>query len=149
MGHVSVFTFKAIGLPNGANGVHVQTPEVRYPARPASLSEYSNLDFIDIHLYPDSLNYSVDNDLASSEYSLINKQRTPLLLGEFGATPNVYSTISSAAYAMKDLKNYCKNSKGFKGWLFWTWNSNQTDWYTAYQNNGAINGQLAPSVWGW
>lgn len=149
MGNLSLFTFRAIGLPNGGNGVHSLTSDKRYPARPTTLSIYSNIKFIDMHLYPNGSGYTIDSDLSSSEYNYINKARTPLILGEFGGVTTVYSTIESAAYAMKDLKNYCKNSLGFKGWLFWTWDSNQVEWYNAVQNSGAINGQLAPSVWGW
>ena len=149
MGCGSVFTFNAVGK-TGPNGVHSAAgSDQRYPARPASLSSYSNYNFLDMHLYPTGGSYTVDGDLNSSEYNYINKTRTPLVLGEFGAIKNVYSTISIAAYAMKDLKNYCKNSKSFKGWAFWTWDSNQTNFYNATESNGAINGQLAPSVWGW
>jgi hypothetical protein len=149
LGCGSVFTFRAVGK-TGPNGVYSAAgSDARYPARPSSLSNYSNLDFLDMHLYPDGSSYTVDDDLNTSEYDYINKTRTPLVLGEFGAIKNVYPVISNAAYAMKDLKNYCKNNKGFKGWAFWTWDSNQPDLYNAIENSGAINGQLAPSVWGW
>lgn len=45
----SVFTFHAIGLNNGPNGVH-SASDPRYPARPDSLSNYSNLSYIDMHV---------------------------------------------------------------------------------------------------
>lgn len=115
----SLFTFDAVGKL-GPNGVSSNGGDNRYLLRPASLSTYSNLNFIDMHLYPSGCGYTVDHDLNSSEYSCINKTRTPLILGEFGAIKTVYPSITNAAIAMKDLKNYCKNNKGFKGWAFWT-----------------------------
>jgi hypothetical protein len=149
MGCGSVFTFHAVGK-TGPNGVHsADGSDPRYPARPASLSLYSDYNFLDMHLYPDGGSYTVDDDLNSSEFSSIDKVRTPLILGEFGAIKDVYSTITDAAYGMKNLKDYCKDNKDFKGWAFWTWDSNQEAFYNATESNGAINGQLAPSVWGW
>ena len=88
-GNCSVFTFNAVGY-TGPNGVHSTGNDTRYPARPATLSLYSNIKFMDIHLYPNGGSYSADSDLNSSEYNLINKTRTPLILGEFGAFRTVF-----------------------------------------------------------
>lgn len=139
----SVFTFHAIGL-SSPNGVHSGT-DPRYPARPDVLSNWSDLDYIDMHVYRDTASYDLDADLDSSYFASINKSTKPLFLGEFGAFKDLYTGITDAAYALKDHKNALV-LKGFKGWALWSWDSNQSHMYNALDSSGAINGQLAPSV---
>jgi hypothetical protein len=119
-----------------------------FPGRPAAVSIYGKADFIDMHAYSSGLGYNLQTDLASSEYGLFQK---PYILGEFGAAKASYNNDAiNAAYAMRDLqKNSC--SLQSKGWLFWTWDTSltttlayQNTFYSLADNNGAINGQLAP-----
>lgn len=150
MGTAGIFTFKAVGLA-GPNGVHQAGPEYRYPARPNTLALYSNLSYLDIHLYPHGPGTAeIDIELNSSEFSTIPTSNKPLVLGEFGAVKSFFNNnISTAAYNMRYDKDYCRDHKNFKGWMFWTWDSNQSVFYNATESSGAINGQLAPSVWGY
>lgn len=139
----SVFTYHAIGR-SGANGLLPDAnPDKRYPARPNSLRLYSTLNYTDIHTYPLGANYSLANDLNSSEFASMNKTTKPLLMGEFGAFKSQFPTLNSAALAMRAHRN-AAYSAGFAGWLFWTWNTLEqpTLWHGS-ENNGAINGALA------
>ena len=123
------------------------TTDYRTPGRPASVSIFSQVDFIDMHAYSSGPNYSLKNDLASSEYALFKK---PYIIGEFGTEKKYFSNITTAAIGMK---NFQTTSCGLnaKGWLFWTWDTNLTTslayqdlFYSLADSNGAINGQLAP-----
>ncbi len=51
-------------------------------------------------MYPDGISYSMDDDLASSEFSIWDIEAKPLLMGEFGAFKNYYPDIGDAAAAM-------------------------------------------------
>ncbi|ADD45645.1 hypothetical protein [Stackebrandtia nassauensis] len=119
--------------------------DYRYPARAASLSIFSKLSFIDIHLYPRGGGYTVDKALDSSEWSKVKK---PSVVGEYGAKRDVFGNdITKAAYGMKDLQiKSC--GRGLDGWLFWTWDTDedatQRLFFRATEAGGAINGQLAP-----
>jgi hypothetical protein len=164
----SVFTFSAVKLP-GANGIRAETwrgNEHRHPARVASLHQWSTLDFTDIHLYPKqtvttagggTAPYTQASDLATSEFSSMNLTTTgkPVITGEFGALKAVYGCASgdviTAANAMGSFRSEAK-SAGFKGALFWAWNSTlpnqppmcsqREDWWNAVDYSGAINGVL-------
>ena len=142
MAAIGVFTYRAIGLPSGPDGIWPgTTSDWRRPGRPASLTTFSNIDFIDIHNYPEGA-YSLSADLASSEYSLVIG---PVLMGEFGATKTQYATVSSAAFGMRDLQVDSCNNFNTAGWLFWTFDTtSQPNFYNLMQNGGSINGQLAP-----
>jgi hypothetical protein len=122
----------------------------RYPVRPAVLSAYSDLDFLDLHVYPRlpyGTAYSLDDDLASSEWSAV---KGIVLMGETGAYREAYDgSVTRAAYAMRD-QQIATCTRGFSGWLFWTWdtaeNADQRRFFSVAEAGGAINGQLAPIV---
>ncbi len=142
-----LFTFRAVGRPNGPDGLRDTVAGKRRPARADALSIYSNLDFLDLHTYPVGNTYTLAADLDSVLYHRINDV---VMLGEFGAFKSQYNNnITAAAYGMRDLQiESC--AFDITGWLFWTYDTdetrNQRRLYTLIQNNGAINGQLAPSV---
>jgi len=140
----SVFTFAAVGKP-GPNGLMpVSGADERYPARPYWLDR-STLSYIDLHEYPQGAAWSLSNDLNSSEFSSIDLTSKPVLQGEFGASRGIYPDSTSAAYAMRDQANNTK-SRGFAGHLLWTWDDDTEPFWTMLDNNGAINGVLAPIV---
>jgi hypothetical protein len=152
------FTYRAVRKPGpdgfatycshtGAGPACQAGVDYRYPARVASLSIWSTLAFLDIHVYPDGGSWSLGADLGSDEWSLV---RGIVMMGELGAIKSMYNNdIVSAAYAMRDLQT-ASCQQGFSGWLFWTWDTTedatQRLFYTATEQNGAINGQLAPVV---
>jgi hypothetical protein len=148
---MGMFTYRAVGKAVDGFATHCSgtCDELfyRYPARPASLSAFSRLSFLDIHLYPQADPYPEAADLASSEWSLV---RGTVIVGEYGAAKGVYhGDIVAAAYAMRDLQvATCRD--GFAGWLFWTFDTTdspeQQGLFTQQDDRGAINGVLAPIV---
>jgi hypothetical protein len=134
------------------------------------LQLYAGLDFIDIHMYKRAqvvkpgqvlAPYTMTDDLGSSEFASLNlgSTGTPVLLGEFGAFVKDYCGVGNgaqtAALELKAFRDEAK-AKGFKGALFWTWNTiwqndsatcqNKQQWWNAVDANGAINWELH---WPW
>jgi hypothetical protein len=156
---IGFFTNYAVHKPGfGGFPVHCGTScdpavDYRYPGRPASVSRWSGVDFIDLHAYPQGGSYTLAGDLATSEVDWIGK---PYVLGEFGAVKSVYGNdVVAAAYGMRDTQvASCSVGSGAKGWLFWTYDTDLVDpdlasqglFYSLADNGGAINGQLAPVV---
>jgi hypothetical protein len=154
---MGAFTYGAVGKP-GPNGLPVHcerncppTVDYRYPVRPASLTTWSRLSFLDLHVYPvdqpGNAPYTLTHDLATIEWASV---RGPVVLGEFGAFRDQYrNDIVAAAYAMRDLQvQTC--AKAMSGWWFWTYDTDETAdqrrLFTLLDADGAINGQLAPIV---
>jgi hypothetical protein len=150
------FTNNAVGKA-GFNGLTTfcstackKDTDYRVPGRAAAVSQYGDVDILDIHAYPRSASYSLKADLASIEDTAFKK---PYILGEFGAIKSVYGNkITTAALAMKSLQ-ITSCGLGAKGWLFWTWDTDTTTslatqslFYSLADTNGAVNGQLAPAA---
>jgi hypothetical protein len=122
-----------------------------YPARLPILSLYSDLSFLDLHLYPhamgpDGETWTLDADLASAEWP---QARGVVILGEFGALRQAFGDdVNAAAQAMRSLQvDTC--ARGVSGWLFWTWDTDddptQRQFFTASDSSGTINHVLAPA----
>ena len=159
---MGAFTYGAVHKP-GPQGMPTfctstpSTPcptnvDYRYPARFRSLSAWSRLSFLDLHMYPANkpgINnpYTLSRNLETIEWSRV---RGPVIVGEFGASKAHYNNdIIAAAYGMRDMQvDTCL--RGMSGWLYWTWNAADTaalaTIYTYADQRGAINGQLAPIV---
>lgn len=148
---MGAFTYHAVGKP-GPQGLPIRCdtncrPDVdyRYPVRLSMLTQFANLSYVDLHIYPDGTAGSLDRNLTSIEWATV---RGPVILGEYGAFKAFYATdITRAAYAMRDLQiATCR--AGIIGWLFWTWDTTETAdqrrLFTLTDSAGAINGQLAP-----
>lgn len=125
------------------------TTDYRVPGRPAAVSIFGKADFIDLHAYTSSPNHNLQADFASSEYNLF---KTPYIIGEFGTEKKVHGNVTNAAIAMKNMQ-VASCGLNAKGWLFWTWDTSLTTslgyqdlFYSLADNNGAVNGQLAPIV---
>jgi len=141
---LSVFTYNAVGKA-GPNGVLPRdAADVRFPARPWSLLAHSTLSYVDVHMYPAGPSYSIDDDLASSEYSIWDLNAKPIVMGEFGAFKSYYPDINNAASAMETHRQNAFD-RGFTGALFWTWESNgqHTLWHML-DEGGVINDTLKP-----
>jgi hypothetical protein len=141
---MGAFTYHAVG--KAGPGIPFTCTDCRYPVRPASLTQWANLSFLDLHMYPDGTSTSLDRNLKSVEWEAV---RGPVILGEFGAFKHWYPGIIPAAYAMRDFQ-VASCSRGLAGWLFWTWDTTETAdqrrLHTLTDTGGAINGQLAPIV---
>ncbi len=141
----SVFTPKAVGR-DGFDGVaptNSEHPDPRSPFRPTALYD-SNLDLIDIHQYPLGTSYDLTLDLNSAEIGLLGKDK-PRLVGEFGALKYSYPNLDQAAAMLRShLAAIC--NFGFKGALFWTWDTDeQTALWNALAGGGKINNAISPN----
>lgn len=148
----AVFKTGPKGMPTYCDGNCQTTIDYRYPARVRSLSAWSDLSFLDIHIYP------ADKKDVNSPYTLARNLETiewnhvtgTVLIGEYGADKKRYNQdVRAAAYAMRDMqRETC--ARGFGGWLFWTFDTTETasqqTLFNLQHGGGAINGQLAPIV---
>ena len=138
----SVFTYGAVGRPGPSGLPAGQSPDPRFPARPYILGVYSTLSFLDFHVYPRPGSYSLDGDLATSEYGSIDRTTRPIFLGEFGAYRARYATPAEAAPEMVSLRA-ATFAAGFGGALLWTWDtSTQPELWSAADGGSAIRNAL-------
>lgn len=123
----SVFTNKAV-LHNSFNG---GLPTVncdpmylcnRWPGRILWLTDNPAISYIDIHLYPTGDAYDLEEDLASLEWSIIDKTKKPFFAGEIGAIRGIYPDLPSALVILEYLRNGLYEM-GFSGNTFYTWNN--------------------------
>lgn len=154
---IGMFTYQAVGKagPNGFQQFCSREPgggvpcrenvDYRYPFRLSSLAQWANLPFLDLHLYPVPAQFSLDDNLRSSEWAQVTG---PVIVGEYGAFREAFGNdVVRAAYGMRDLQvDTCR--RGFDGWLFWTYDTeesaDQQRLFRLTEQKGAINGQLAP-----
>jgi hypothetical protein len=145
---VGLFTYQAVGK-TGPNGLMPEGSDVRFPFRPASLSQYATAAFLDVHVYPLGPSFSLTSDLASSEWSSVNFGRMPIFMGEFGLFKSFYPNLVAAAGVAEALQ-VASCAQNFSGWLFWTWDSDdvseQPELWSLMDDNGAVNGVLSPMV---
>jgi hypothetical protein len=157
---MGMFTFGAVHKP-GPQGMPLvcdtdpcppEPGNYRYPARPRSLSAWSRLSFLDIHIYPANkpgINnpYTLARNLQTIEW---DKVRGTVIIGEYGADKDHYAqNITAAAAGMREMQvDTCQ--RGFSGWLFWTSNTGDTPalrgYYSLYETGGVINNQLKPTT---
>jgi hypothetical protein len=104
----------------------------------------SKADFVDLHLYPgvDSLSLAqyVQN------YGFSGYLSKPVMMGEFGAFKSLYATTAGAASALQAWEiGSCQYT--FKGWLLWTWDTDeQAELWNALSGGAEINQSLAPAA---
>jgi hypothetical protein len=66
-------------------------------------------------------------------------------MGEFGGFLSEYATASDAAAGLKAWQVQSCTSN-FKGWLLWTWDTDeQPELWNALSQGGVINQSLSPS----
>lgn len=144
MTSVGFFTYNAVGK-SGPNGLlPLGTPgitENRFPGRPWSLTTFSNVSFAALQIYPKSGSYSLGTDLASIEWSVT---QGPLMLIEYGARRSEFANTTAAAYAVRDIQVSSCTQFNVRGWVFWSYDVTDPGSYSLMENNGAINGVLAP-----
>jgi len=115
-----------------------------YPGRAGILSYWGAVDLLDVHMY-ENHGAPVLNALE------MQHRKDPYIIGEFGAYKKYYNhDLTRAAYAMRDLqKEGC--ALGAKGYLYFTWDTTEPlasldQFFHMTDNNGAINGVLAPII---
>lgn len=152
---IGAFTYRAVGKP-GPQGLPTycekdcpKNVDYRYPVRLSTMSRYSRLSFLDIHVYPSpkmgESTFDLDKDLASLEWGQIDRAT---VLGEYGAMKKTFDNdVTKAAYGMRDLQ-IATCARGMTGWFFWTYDTTETEvqrlFFNLLETKGAVNGQLAP-----
>jgi hypothetical protein len=138
----SVFTPRGVGR-SGYDGVQPST-DSRAPMRALALSQ-SSLDYVDLHTYPTGPRYSLTEDLESAEIGSLAADK-PRIIGEVGALRSAFRNGLAAALLLANLQSAsCRHS--IRGWVLWTWDSDVFDepgFWSALENNGAINRVMAP-----
>lgn len=123
----SVFTYRASGRPEGP-GAPRSTPygDPRYPLRPIALAQ-SNLSFVDIHFYPESID-ALGAHLDSIEFEQVieicNTLGKPLFVGEFGAVKPFWPEFKPAAEMIETVLPRLFET-GFTGYCFWTYDCHE------------------------
>ena len=143
----SLYTPAAIGTGTGKgfNGVRaLDAHDSRYPLRPWVLARYSDLDFIDLHVYAGPAPWSLEDTLRSVEITPSTDWGKPVILGEIGVFRHQIPQLASAASAMENLlRGSC--AYPITGWAYWTWDSDeQSELWNLRENGGALNGVVAP-----
>ena len=85
----------------------------------APLVQDSALDFFDFHAYPGGIPLGDQ----AEKFGMLGFNEKPILLGEYGAFRNSYSTLEAAARGIARWQvDSC--DLGFDGWLYWTYYPN-------------------------
>ena len=106
----------------------------------------SDVDFIDLHGWPDGSGTSIDQLLT---YWQVNGDfRKPIIMGEYDGFQDVFPTTVQAADGLKAWQIASCNA-GFSGWILWTWDTEPNelpgmDIWSALSGSGEINQALAP-----
>ena len=80
----------------------------------AGLLAAANLDYFDFHAYPGE--DPIDN--IAENFGVIGYTAKPVMMGEFGAFIDRYSTVENAAETIQEwMAQSCQ--LGFDGWLYW------------------------------
>ena len=103
----------------------------------------SELDFVDLHLYP---NGDLTMPELADNFGIGQRGSKPIVMGEFGAPMEVFSSASDGANAVRAWQaESC--GFGFTGWLFWTFDTTEQEgFWTATDQDGAIADALSPRV---
>ena len=123
-----------------------QTPRISRPQ--SSFSSESDVNFVDIHMYP-IFGPIVDqiNSLGVSPPTITK----PVILGEFGEYTSEAPTPAAAAQALTAWQQQTCDIQGlaFTGWITWTWDtepSEQFGLYNMVDGNDAIASALSPRL---
>ena len=140
----SVFTFWPVGKDGLAgNGLLPRDmTDHRWPIQPGVLVD-TDLDFVSVHGY---IPHDWDDELGSTDWSLIDKTQKPFLCGEFGAHRWHYENVFDAAEALYSHREDILNS-GFRGALLFTWDTFIHTRWTMMEDDEIINERLKPKAW--
>ena len=145
----SVFTPEDV-YRAGYGGVRKSDAKWGDPRQPFRLTviEHSDVDFLQLHLYPHKLPVSIEAGLASVEFGGLSR-RKPILLGETGADKTEFQDPADAAQAVVSLaRQACAH--GFAGWAYWTWSADeQRDLWNLAEQGGLLAERLSPNIVDW
>jgi hypothetical protein len=106
----------------------------------------SEVDFIDLHGWPDSSGTTIEQQVAN--WQVNGDLRKPIIMGEYDGFTDVFPTTTQAADGLKAWQ-IASCSVGFDGWILWTWDTEPNELpglniWSALSGNGEINHALAP-----
>jgi hypothetical protein len=111
--------------------------------RTRAVIESSRADLVDIHAYP---GFELSLAQYMQNFGVTGATRKPLLMGEFGAFRQSYSSPAEAASALHAWQA-ASCAYGIDGWLVWTWDTDeQPELWNARSGDGAIGSALAPRL---
>jgi Cellulase (glycosyl hydrolase family 5) len=122
-----------------------QQPNPTRAGDPRLVSTYpaiwqSQADFVDLHAYPGG---DLDLKQLVENFGMAGFKAKPIIMGEFGAGEDSFASLDAAAKALMAWQvESCRY--GFDGWLLWTWDLDNGEFYPAVQDNGIIERVLAP-----
>lgn len=131
----------------GVRLVDARWGDGRQPFRLTAI-ERSDVDFLQLHLYPHKLPISIETGLASVEFDRLHRTK-PVLLGETGANKSEFPDPTDAVSAVAStVRQACAH--GFAGWAYWTWNDDEErDLWNLAEQGGLLAKRLSPAVFGW
>ena len=104
----------------------------------------STLDYVDLHPYPIVLSLTMDQVVQNYKF-VGHQEQKPIIMGEFGAFIWAYPSVTDAAAGMQSWQIH-SCAYNFKGWLLWTWDTDeQPELWNGQSSGGAINLALAPT----
>jgi hypothetical protein len=149
------FTMGAVGKnPEIALGLYPGNfADERYPPS-FDVTSQSNIDFIDIHTYPESAGISMQSHFDQRMSTMLEGTtslneilaKKPIILGEFGAfyENEKGNDITTTANRMADLAQVTMNS-GFGGWCYWTFDTfEQKRIFNMVEENQEIMNAISP-----
>lgn len=100
------------------------------------------LDFVDLHLYP--IGHTIS--MSAEYFGLGVKREKPVILGEFSAPKNAFTTEAYGADGAQSWQTQtCPFN--FAGWVYWTYDtSEQAAWWFAHSATQWIETALSPHV---
>ncbi|MBR9692395.1 hypothetical protein GOV07_00510 [Candidatus Woesearchaeota archaeon] len=110
----------------------------------ASFVANTQLDFLSLHTYPDTIHSFSD---FATAFELPTNYDRPVIGGEIGVLKHNYPTIQQAEQEYTTLmENSC--TYGYDGWLSWIWDESGTHeaWNMIEQDN-YLNNVISPNAW--
>jgi hypothetical protein len=120
------------------------------PRQPLRLSaiEASQVDLLEIHLYPAKTGATIDAQMASLEYAPARFPK-PIVVGETGAFKTQIPDRDQAAATVQGMMHQACAQK-LSGWAYWTWDTDeQKDLWNLREQDGYLERRLAPRYFNW
>jgi len=137
--------------PEALVGVGLVPPQEPHPIRAGDhrlsitrpVIEKSELDFIDVHIYPETNRFGMK--AFAENFGFSHTTDKPILLGEFGALVTMYTSVEVATRAMVEWQQ-ASVEFGIDGWLLWAWDADLTkETWNAVDGGGMMGRALAPA----
>lgn len=124
--------------------VHTVVTNQNWLLKTGKVFNTSQADFIAINSYPGFIDFVTE----MNAYKIGSSQK-PIVVGEFGAYPSKFSTLTDGANALKQFQIQTCSQYSVTGWFLYDWDTFEYDkWFRIYhgtEGNGEIYKALAPN----